>query len=55
MINSRSRLPVTPYLFGCDWLLRCLGQLFNGLLVVSKIVLATDENDGKTLAEVQNL
>jgi hypothetical protein len=30
-------------------------QLLDGLLVVSEILLAADENDGKALAEVQDL
>lgn len=42
-------------LFGSDWLLRRLVQLFDGLLVVAKILLAADEDDGKALAEVQHL
>lgn len=36
-------------------LLAGLSQLLDDLLVVSEILLATDEDDGKTLAEVQNL
>lgn len=30
-------------------------ELLNGLGVVAQILLATNKNDGKTLAEVQNL
>lgn len=43
------------YLFGGDGLLRRLVQLLNGLLVVSQILLATDEDDGEAGAEVQDL
>jgi hypothetical protein len=42
-------------LLGGDRLLRGLVQLLNGLLVEAQILLATDENDGQALAEVQNL
>lgn len=40
------------YLLGCHWLLRSLVQLLNRLLVVSKILLAAYEDDGKALAEM---
>ena len=43
------------HLLGCDWLLGRLCQLLLRLGVVSQIVLATNEDDGKTLAEVKNL
>jgi hypothetical protein len=43
------------YLFRSDWLLGGLVQLLNGLGVMTKILLATDENDGEALAEVKNL
>ena len=43
------------YFFGRDRLLAGLAQLLNRLLVVSQILLAADENDRKTLAEVKNL
>ena len=43
------------YLFRGDGLLRCLVQLLNGLLVVSQILLAADEDDGQAGAEVQDL
>jgi hypothetical protein len=36
------------------WLLRCLGQFLNGFRVVSEIILATDEDDRKTLAEMED-
>lgn len=42
-------------LFRSNWLLRGLVQLLNGLGVMTKILLATDENDGEALAEVKNL
>lgn len=42
------------YLFGGDWLLGGLGQFFNGLGVVAKILLASDENNRKSLAEVKH-
>lgn len=45
---------VPTYLFGGDGLLGSLVQLFNGLGVVAEILLATDKDNGKTLAEVQN-
>lgn len=43
------------YLLGGDGLLAGLSELLNDLLVVSQILLAADEDDGETLAEVQNL
>jgi hypothetical protein len=43
------------YLFRGNGLLRRLVQLLNSLLVVSQILLAADEDDGKAGAEVQNL
>ena len=42
------------YLFRGNGLLRCLVQLLNGLLVVSQILLASDENNRKSLAEVKH-
>jgi len=42
-------------LLGGDGLLAGLAELLNGLLVVSQILLAADEDDGQALAEVQNL
>lgn len=35
-------------------LLRCLGQLRDGLLVVPQILLAANENDGEILAEMED-
>lgn len=43
------------YLLGGDGLLAGLSELLNDLLVVSQILLAANEDDGETLAEVQNL
>ena len=43
------------YLFRGDGLLARLAKLLNGLVVVAQILLATDEDDGKTLAEVHDL
>lgn len=47
------RLRMT-YLLWRHWLLRGLVQLLDCLLVVSEILLATDENDGQALAEVED-
>jgi len=38
-----------------DRLLRSLGQLLDGLLVIPQILLAANKDDGKTVAEVKNL
>ena len=43
------------HLFGGDGLLARLSEFLNGLLVVAQILLATDEDDGKALAEVKDL
>lgn len=42
------------YLFGGDWLLARLVELFDGLLVVAEILFAADQDDGKTTAEMQD-
>ena len=42
------------YLLGGDGLLARLAELLLNLGVVSQILLATDEDDGQTLAEVKN-
>lgn len=56
---GQSLLPWWPYrvtdLFWGHRLLGGLVQLLNGLLVITEILLAANEDDGKTLAEVQNL
>ena len=43
------------YLLRGDRLLRGLVELFNGLLVVSQILLAADEDDGEARAEMEDL
>lgn len=45
----------STYLLRGDGLLRSLVQLFDGLGVETKILLATDQDDGETLAEVEDL
>lgn len=42
------------YLFGRDRCLRSLVQLFNGFGIMTKILLATNKDNGEALAEVQN-
>jgi hypothetical protein len=42
------------YLLRSHRLLRSLVQLLNGLLIISQILLAADEDDGKALAEMQD-
>lgn len=37
-----------------DWLLGSFCELLDGLLVISKILLATDEDNRKALAEMEN-
>lgn len=49
------RCGVLTNLLGGDRLLGSLVQLLNGLLIEAQILLATDEDDGQALAEVQNL
>lgn len=43
------------YLFGGNGLLAGLAKLFNSLGVIAQILLASDEDDGKALAEVHDL
>ena len=43
------------YLFRRDGLLAGLAKLLDRLLVIAQILLAADQNDGETLAEVKNL
>lgn len=45
----------STYLLGRDGLLAGLAKLLDGLLVVTEILLAADEDDWQTLAEVQDL
>lgn len=54
MTYYKSRSDST-YLLGRDGLLAGLAKLLDGLLVVTEILLAADEDDGQTLAEVQDL
>ena len=42
------------YLFWGDWLLRGFMELFKSLLIITKILLATNKDDWKTRAEVKN-
>lgn len=51
---GRTREREQTHLFGGDGLLRGLRQLFNGLGVVSQIAFASDEDDGKPLAEMED-
>ena len=44
----------TTYLFGSHGLLAGLVEFFNGLLVVTEILLAAHKNDGKARAEMEN-
>lgn len=46
---------VYAYLLWSNWLLGGLVELLNGLLVVAEILLASDEDDWETLAEVKDL
>lgn len=54
-VVSRQTQGQKTYLLGADGLLACLAELLNGLVVVTQILLATDEDDGKALAEMQDL
>jgi len=42
-------------LFGSNGLLACLVEFFDGLLVVAEILLAAHEDNGESLAEMQDL
>lgn len=53
--TARLRVPSKTYLLRGDGLLAGLAELLNGLVVVSQILLATNQDDGKALAEVKNL
>lgn len=46
---------MTNYLLGSDWILTTLLQVLSGLWVVTEILLAANENDGKVGAEVIDL
>lgn len=54
-VVSRQTQGQQAYLLGADGLLACLAELLNGLVVVTQILLATNEDDGKALAEMQDL
>ena len=63
MFHSYIQFPLSPlwlqfgvwaYLLGSNRLLAGLVELFNGLLVITQILLAADEDDGKTTAEMKN-
>lgn len=43
------------YLLGGDWLLTGLAKLLDGLLIITKILLASDKDNRQPLAKVQNL
>ena len=51
----QSPTPKGTYLLSSDGALRGLVQLLNGLGVVAQILLTTNQDDGETLAEVENL
>jgi hypothetical protein len=48
-------LKTITYLLGGDGLLARLAELLDGLVVVTEILLAANQDDGETLAEVQDL
>lgn len=52
---SLGRMLCLSYLLGSNRLLACLVEFLDGLLVVTEILLATNENDGQALAEVHDL
>jgi hypothetical protein len=58
VVNDPTRCSIVEwgksYLLGGDRLLRCLVQLFNGFWIESQILLAANEDDGQTGAEVQD-
>lgn len=43
------------YLFGRHRLLTCLSKFLDRLLIISQILLATDQNDRQALAEMKDL
>lgn len=53
-VSGQTRVQHT-YLLGADGLLACLAELLNGLVVVTQILLAADQDDGKSLAEMEDL
>lgn len=46
---------VVTYLLWSNWLLGSLVELLDGLLVVTEILLTSDKDDWKTLAEMEDL
>ena len=48
-------MKIDAYLLWSHWLLGSLVELLDGLLVVAKILLASDEDDWETLAEMKDL
>ena len=54
MVGVRPPTPRKAYLLWGHWLLRGLVQLLNRLLVISEILLATNEDDWEALAKVQD-
>lgn len=44
-----------PYLLGGDGLLAGLVKLLDGFLIITEILLAADEDDGQTTAEMHDL
>jgi hypothetical protein len=53
MLGSRLGA-MNPYLLGSNGFLAGLVELFNCFLVVTEILLATDEDDGETAAEMKD-
>jgi hypothetical protein len=51
---STTATEVVPYLLWCNRLLAGLVKLLDGLLVVAEILLATNEDNWKPLAEMQH-
>lgn len=52
--TSACALKLHTHLFWCHRLLRRLVQLLNCLLVISQILLAADQDDGESLAEMED-
>lgn len=46
---------MVTYLLWSNWLLGSLVELLDGLLVVTEILLTSDKDDWKTLAEMEDL
>lgn len=54
-IGAEKNRSEQTYLFGSDRALGGLVQLLNGLGVMAQILLAANEDDGETLAEMKDL